>query len=1096
MQRWMTRFVCALAVSGALFGVGAVVHAQEELPDLHIRDAAFVAPHRIEFVYENASTVAAPSNFTIVFQWVDATGTSVGAPRMLPVQAPMPQKGIVLNTGGLSVSYERRWLFFRRAGRQALDDYLTEQPDGATAIRLIVDADRVIEELNEQNNEVVLEVPVAQHVSRSWDAAITDFFARQFSRELPNLRLTGVGTGAAEDRLWVSFVNNGKVALQDGTKTPIPTLALTWADVHAQPISGAPRFTISCQISASERVPRHEVAYLHSVVNDPQALMFLAEDGRLASLREVFASMPSEADRLLATMDADNVFAESNEMDNTMSIRVRKPNLQMLDIALQSQNPALHISFTNNGDAPVRSVTGTSRIPMSVLLTWADANDIPVMGAEQYLVDVSASTEDLLPSTAAITLVLANNADSPVFQNIGAAPRRIGLDAMLRAMPKGAQRLLVTIDGTQNIVELEEADNTLSVFVARPTGDVSTAASATSEATSAASQLMRRPNLLFRAAGFTNDGALQFRFANIGDGDVTAPFRISLKWLDETGAPVAPEQSITRYPLISEADEFVVSRSFEELTEYLALRPINAIQIRIVLDSDHGVEERNEDDNVMFVRIPADWIVKEEVDKITGPAQHETAVLLPADLTVQATLEAQRTLRVRVGNSGESSVSETAVSGQWFAGDRPLGKAAVIARALPINPGSERALTFTIGDDDAMALLLADPPDDATQFIVRVDPRNVIREQSEANNTRAVLRTAFPMPPNFVIRRADFADTQVTIVYENLGGTALMAADAFTIQFEWLGENRKRIGNVYRYVTTAPDGGEVRALRSEQATVITSVNGVDGLAVSLDAVIASLPEDARSLQVSLDSSASFSESNESDNMVILALPIAQPPIAIAGDDVTLIDRNGDGIEYLELDGARSHASGGALTHWSWVVDGKIIGSLPSLYYPTALGKTTVTLTVTDKNGRQASDTLVATVVAAPDVADQSNLAPYAHAGGLIEIRDTNGDGGETVKFNGSDSKDPDGSIARWEWMDGGRTIGTTSRPSSWLAVGVHTISLHIWDDDGRMSADTVRVEVLPFRGENVLPIAVAGEDLELIDTNGDRGETAMLDGSG
>jgi hypothetical protein len=88
-----------------------------------------------------------------------------------------------------------------------------------------------------------------------------------------------------------------------------------------------------------------------------------------------------------------------------------------------------------------------------------------------------------------------------------------------------------------------------------------------------------------------------------------------------------------------------------------------------------------------------------------------------------------------------------------------------------------------------------------------------------------------------------------------------------------------------------------------------------------------------------------------------------------------------------------------------------------------------------------------------------NAAPVANAGANQSVMDDDGNGGETVYFNGSSSYDSDGSIASYVWKEGSTQIGTGATFSHWLPVGDHTITLTATDDEGATDTDQMTVTV-------------------------------------
>lgn len=120
------------------------------------------------------------------------------------------------------------------------------------------------------------------------------------------------------------------------------------------------------------------------------------------------------------------------------------------------------------------------------------------------------------------------------------------------------------------------------------------------------------------------------------------------------------------------------------------------------------------------------------------------------------------------------------------------------------------------------------------------------------------------------------------------------------------------------------------------------------------------------------------------------------------------------------------------------------------------GEGEVTLTVTDSEGRSASDTTEVMIEGDSPVADADG--PY---GGL---------GGMAIQFDGTGSSDDVG-IARYEWDFGDGTTGTGSQPShTYQDIGTFEVTLTVYDQAGHAGTDTTTVEVMlrwsAFRGSS------------------------------
>lgn len=72
--------------------------------------------------------------------------------------------------------------------------------------------------------------------------------------------------------------------------------------------------------------------------------------------------------------------------------------------------------------------------------------------------------------------------------------------------------------------------------------------------------------------------------------------------------------------------------------------------------------------------------------------------------------------------------------------------------------------------------------------------------------------------------------------------------------------------------------------------------------------------------------------------------------------------------------------------------------------------------------------------------------------------------GQTVEFDGSDSSDPDGSIASYEWtfsdeFNSNSPEGNEVQTGSYDSSGTYTVTLKVTDDAGKSDQDSLDVEV-------------------------------------
>ncbi|HYF14069.1 MAG TPA: PKD domain-containing protein [Phycisphaerales bacterium] len=90
-----------------------------------------------------------------------------------------------------------------------------------------------------------------------------------------------------------------------------------------------------------------------------------------------------------------------------------------------------------------------------------------------------------------------------------------------------------------------------------------------------------------------------------------------------------------------------------------------------------------------------------------------------------------------------------------------------------------------------------------------------------------------------------------------------------------------------------------------------------------------------------------------------------PPNADAGPDQSVTDADNSGDEMVTLDGSASNDPDGTITAWEWTEGLVQLGTGQSISALLPVGEHTITLTVTDDDGGQDTDTVVVTVGGAP-----------------------------------------------------------------------------------------------------------------------------------
>jgi outer membrane autotransporter protein len=219
--------------------------------------------------------------------------------------------------------------------------------------------------------------------------------------------------------------------------------------------------------------------------------------------------------------------------------------------------------------------------------------------------------------------------------------------------------------------------------------------------------------------------------------------------------------------------------------------------------------------------------------------------------------------------------------------------------------------------------------------------------------------------------------------------------------------------------------------------------------------------------------------------------IALPPTANSGADQNLADTDRQPGELVTLNGSASSDPDGTIIGYQWANAANQTlanGAAPTLRLNDGLQ--TLTLTVTDNTGATSTDTVDIRITA-----PATNQLPIANAGSDAVIADADNEAGESVTLNGTSSRDPDGTIATYEWFIGSNTqLATGAAPTIRLPDGRHTLRLRVTDNAGGVASDTVEITIGTVNAATT-PVANAGADRVVADTNQVEGETVTLDAS-
>jgi PKD repeat protein len=151
---------------------------------------------------------------------------------------------------------------------------------------------------------------------------------------------------------------------------------------------------------------------------------------------------------------------------------------------------------------------------------------------------------------------------------------------------------------------------------------------------------------------------------------------------------------------------------------------------------------------------------------------------------------------------------------------------------------------------------------------------------------------------------------------------------------------------------------------------------------------------------------------------------------------------------VTFDGGGSSDSGGSIVGYSWSFgDGATSAAGPTTSHTySAAGTYTVTLTVTDSSGLQATTSHQITI-------DEPPVASFTGP--------TAGLAGAAVTFAGGGSSDPDGSIVGYSWSfgDGATSVAGPTISHTYSAAGTYTVTLTVTDSSGLQAMTSHQITV-------------------------------------
>jgi predicted esterase len=203
------------------------------------------------------------------------------------------------------------------------------------------------------------------------------------------------------------------------------------------------------------------------------------------------------------------------------------------------------------------------------------------------------------------------------------------------------------------------------------------------------------------------------------------------------------------------------------------------------------------------------------------------------------------------------------------------------------------------------------------------------------------------------------------------------------------------------------------------------------------------------------------------------------PTASAGSDIVITLP----VNQATLHGEESIDLDGNITNYTW----KKISGPASFNIVTAGASSTIVenlvegtyqfqLQIKDNDGALSNDTVKIIVNPAP------NETPASDAGADMQVQLPDPD----IQLDGSDSYDPDGTIAayKWEQISGPNTATITSASTAaskitGVAEGVYWFRLTVTDNEGTKASDAIKITVLAAPIPNVVPVANAGSDIQI-----------------
>lgn len=459
-------------------------------------------------------------------------------------------------------------------------------------------------------------------------------------------------------------------------------------------------------------------------------------------------------------------------------------------------------------------------------------------------------------------------------------------------------------------------------------------------------------------------------------------------------------------------------------------------------------------------------------------------------------LEADGFEVVTVDGSGSFDPDGTITSYAWFKGETLLGSSAVVSAALPV--AGDQTLVLVVTDDDGVSR--GDP---VTVRVDKVPSALALSDQFSSG------LAAWTQGGDVVLSSADSFPTPPQVRFGASGAflrrTIALAAGSTGVAIDFWAKATQLAPGDEMLVKVSVNGGPFTVIKRFTAQDNgTSYVFYGGSALPLG--YSWHPATASAVVLEFESRMTtgrfFLDALRVDSLIappgatggggtpptatlasVAVNPSSIPGGSSATGTVTLSAPAPAGGMTVSL----SENSSAASVPPSVTVAGGATSATFNITTTSVTATTSVTITATAGTSSQTATLTLTT-----------NLPPVGNAGPDQTLVDTDGDGLVVVTFDGTASSDPDGTIVSYGWRKNGNFFGNSPTFSVSQPIGTHTVELTVTDDKGATGTDTVVITINhpPPPPDNLPPVADAGPDQTVIDTDNNGIASVLLDGTG